>query len=136
LKTTESSEKPADLRLTIAHKLKYLRETVRKMSPEDLERRVAELGGEASSSYIRRLEKGENAPTVEMLQNLLEALGSNIGLFFEEFIDDSAEIAATDRRYQRILQRALESPQRSETIAIIRLLDRALSSTAPVTRRV
>lgn len=106
-------------------KLKDLRENVRHMSPEDVADRVAENGGSISSSYIYRIEKGIHSPTAEVLEKLLEALGSNLGLFFEDMITDEAGQSAEDRRCHRIVQRSLDK-NRAGTVAIIHMLELTL----------
>ncbi len=107
--------------MKVAQKLKQSREA-RHLSPEDLEAKIRSLGGGVSSSYIRRLEKGQNVPTVEVLQWIVDGLDTNLGRFFEEF-DEPAEVETQDRRFQRILQRGLESPYRQEIIALMKLID-------------
>lgn len=104
----------------IAKKLEALRVS-RDMSPEDLAKATE---GNASASYIRRIEKCEYAVTCEMLEHVLKPFGHNLGTFFEDWVNDSPNIAARDRRYRRILQRALEDP-RSRGIAetLIALLE-------------
>lgn len=115
---------PPNTDVNIGPKLKYLRETVRKMSPEEL---AARTGGEVSASYIRRVEKGLNNPTVEMLYKILTALGTTLGAFFDDTLDQGSDIALQDRKYQRVLQRALdEKALREEVIAVVRLIEHAL----------
>jgi transcriptional regulator with XRE-family HTH domain len=109
--------------LAMGKKLKQLREDVRHMSPEDVERLSKNA---VSASYIRRLEKGLNSPTVETLAAILETLGSNLGLFFEDMVQMSP-IDAQDRVFQRIVQRSLEE-HRQDTIAVIYMLKRGLKS--------
>ncbi len=90
------------------------------MSPEDVQ---AKSGGAISSSYVRRVEKGIHVPTVETLSSLLEALDSNLGLFFEDMLETVNSIDVQDRRYQRILQRSLKK-HRADTIAVMHILER------------
>lgn len=95
------------------------------MSPEEVSAKVDRMGGQVSPSYIRRVEKAEHSPTIETLDVILRALSSNLGLFFEYQIEAAADLAAHDRRYQRIIQRGLEGPHRDDVIATIRMIERS-----------
>jgi|ERR1044071_1989321 transcriptional regulator with XRE-family HTH domain len=107
----------------VATRLKHLREDIKKMSPEEVS---AKTDGQVSASYIRRIEKAENSPTIETLDMILRALDSNLGLFFEYQIEQSADVSSRDRRYGRVLQRALESDKRKDAEAMMRVLERSL----------
>lgn len=113
---------PSAFACALGARLRHLRENVRKMSAEDVE---AKSHGRVSASYLRRVEKGLNSPTAEMLQNILVTLGSNLGLFFEDMIAESHDIDAQDRRHQRTLQRNLED-YREETIILMKFLQRRI----------
>jgi transcriptional regulator with XRE-family HTH domain len=119
---TKSSSDPGLFTIEVGEKLRKLREEVRRLSPEELAAKVREMDGQVSPSYIRRIEKGEHSPTVEMLDMLLRALNSNMGLFFEYQIDQSADQSARDRRLQRIVQRALEGPYGEKVAGMIEII--------------
>jgi transcriptional regulator with XRE-family HTH domain len=74
-------------RESIAERLKTMRELAG-LSPEQVSARA---GGEVSPSYLRRLEKGENSPTIEMLAELCAACGTNLAKFFASLPDDWEE---------------------------------------------
>lgn len=116
---------PSPFMSKLGERLKHLRENVRHLSPEELETRVAAGGGKVSASYIRRIEKGINTPTIEMLSDILKAMDSNLGLFFEYMIQESNDRDKQDQRHHRILQRSLEA-HRDDTIAVINILERQL----------
>jgi transcriptional regulator with XRE-family HTH domain len=67
-----------DLRDALANHLRIARELAG-LSPEEASERG---GGEPSASYIRRLEKGANAPTVEAVAQLCAAYGTTLAKFF------------------------------------------------------
>lgn len=124
--TDKQKLEESSVALFVRERLRHYRENVRRMSPEEL---AAQVGEGASPSYIRRIEKGENGPTVEMLDRLLRALGVNIGAFFEPLIEESGDVDAMDRRYQRILQRGLDSKDKETRDAargLCKLIERTL----------
>lgn len=95
------------------------------MSPEDVAAQVSANGGSVSSSYIYRIEKGIHSPTAELLSMILAALGSNLGLFFEDLITGDVDASAEDRRIHRIVQRGLDH-DREGTVAVIHMLEKTL----------
>lgn len=123
---TADKASPSDFAVKLGNKLRHLREDVRHMSPQDVAAEVVRRGGSVSSSYIYRVEKGLNSPTAEMLSIILDALGSNLGLFFEDLITtESGDLAAEDRRCHRILQRGLDK-NHAGTVAVINMLEQTL----------
>lgn len=78
-----------------AQRLRFLRES-QGISPE----KAADIG-ECSPSYVRRLERGKNGPTVETLNLLLNAYKSTLGKFYTAIEEEhSAEerLAKRDRK--------------------------------------
>lgn len=61
----------------VAQNLKVARELCG-LSPEEAAART----GEVSASYIRRLERGEHSPTIDMLGKLCNAYGTTLAKFF------------------------------------------------------
>jgi len=72
---------------------------------------------------IRRVEKGLHSPTIETLAEILAGIGLNLGLFFEDLTEESANDDAKVRHYHRVLQRALEGPHRTEVIGLLKLIE-------------
>jgi len=88
-------------------------------SPEDI---AAATNGAVSASYIRRIEKGTNSPTIDVLDAILRAMGSNLGLFFEHMIVESDNVASKTKYFHRIVQRGLDGPNSREVEATIRMI--------------
>jgi transcriptional regulator with XRE-family HTH domain len=118
----DEKQAPSPFMADVGQRLRKLRVSL-DMSPEAVSEAT---GGAVTGSYIRRIEKGLNAPTIETLDRLLRAMGSNIGLFFEYQVDDSAELPAQDRRFRNIVQRGLSGAQRDDIISMIRIIERSL----------
>jgi transcriptional regulator with XRE-family HTH domain len=69
------------LRSTIAERLQVMRDLAG-LSPEEI---TAKTGNKISPSYIRRLEKGENSPTVEAVAFICAACRTTLAKFFSSF---------------------------------------------------
>lgn len=123
-----SEEAPSEFLKEIGERLRILREDVRRLSPEELSRKTKPKGAKKpkiSPSYIRRIERAQNAVTIETLRMLLTALDTNLGVFFEFMIPATGVVAASDRKWIRILQRALDGPNRKHVEGTLRLIEEA-----------
>lgn len=124
---TNGSSKDTEFLVDVGKRLRQLREDILNKSPED----IAALTGDEgiTGSYLRRVEKGEHAITIERLQIVLRAMGSNLGLFFEYMILESeTEAARQVRVLQRIVRRMLEGPDGKDIEQLIRTLARAYAT--------
>lgn len=67
----------------MANHLRIVRELAG-LSPEQT---ALKSGGKLSASYVRRLEKGKNSPTIEALVHFCKACGIDVAKFFSSMLN-------------------------------------------------
>jgi transcriptional regulator with XRE-family HTH domain len=94
-------------------------------SPEEIAyaAKVSPGNKKISGSYLRRVEKGQHAISVDKLRLILDALGSSLGVFFDHLIEASGNVKAENVHYHRILEKALTSKKRDTAIVFMKALD-------------
>jgi transcriptional regulator with XRE-family HTH domain len=102
-------------------------------------------GGKLDYSYVGKIERGEQLPSLKVLKRLGDALAVPVSRFFEEIEGDRAgrprgergRVEALDARRQRLLfhlARTVHDDDIPLLLEIVRLLNKRRRKAAPATR--
>lgn len=103
------------LKEALGERIRAVREEERELSIEDVTSKVINktTGEPISGSYLRRIEKGEESPTIDTFFDIIEALDISIGDFFCPWLS----VLNEEEEAIALLRRALRSKGISRTFA-------------------